>query len=116
MWLHHSAGESHMKTDWGEVLDGEIMRAPVNLADGMLRLHDTPSSVNAHKARYIEGLVNHAVCMLVQVTVQTLVKASWRCKLRVYVLLTFLRWTLANTNFIAVFHQFSIIFVFSGAA
>ena len=49
MWLHlHSAGESHMKTDWGEVLDGEIMRAPVNLADGMLRLHDTPSSVNAH--------------------------------------------------------------------
>ena len=49
MWLHHcAAGESHMKTDWGEVLDGEIMRAPVNLADGMLRLHDTPSSVNAH--------------------------------------------------------------------
>ena len=24
-----------MKTDWGEVLDGEIMRAPVNPADGM---------------------------------------------------------------------------------
>ena len=24
-----------MKTDWGEVLDGEIMRAAVNPADGM---------------------------------------------------------------------------------